>query len=237
MATRSATPQNYKTARSSTSGAGCFWGLFIVGGIAWVILLIFGPFPFFEAMDLKNSPNVNFQGYIVNKKTDTLSNTNFYVLELAPAVGQTSDESVNVPSRVYNIAQVGWYLTGTFESDDHLLTATLSDTPGGVFWAKLDNSSTEEDKYSTALVVTIIWGTLTGLLILGYFLRPKTKLNTVKVPSRSSRSITEGTLMIGTAVQPPVLPDLKAFPPGSTSPYFLPPQGVNNSLPPPPYGR
>lgn len=223
MATRSDTPQNYKTVRPRVAGAGCFWILFIIGGIAWFILLLFGPFAWFEANDLVSRPNDTFQGYVVNKKTETNSGYTFYVLELATEAGGSPTESMTVNSRVYNAVQVGYYVTATFENDDHLLNATISDRPGGLDWARINNGSTEKAKESSALIIMIIWGVLTAALIGGWFLRPKAKGRAVDVPTLGSQEVSEGTLMIGSRAKQPKMPDLNAFPPGSQPKYFFAP--------------
>jgi hypothetical protein len=232
MATRSDTPQNYRTVKSRVAGAGCFWILYIIAGIAWFIMLFFGPFAWLEASDFVNNPNDNFTGYIVNKKTDSNSGYNFYVLELATQPGQTATESMTVDRRVYDVVQVGYYVTATFENDDHLLNATISDRPGGLLWASINNASTEKAKESTGLTVTIIWGVITAFLVGGWFLRPKAKGRTVEVPSVNSQSVSEGTLMIGSLAKPPKMPDLNAFPPGSQSKYFFNPAQPPNQFPP-----
>jgi hypothetical protein len=239
MATRSDAPQGYQKLKTPVSGAGCFWVLFIIGGIAWFIMLFFGPFAYFEAKGFIDAANENVTGVVTNKKTDSQSGYTFYVLELAPAQGEAVTESVTVNSRVYDVVQVGNNFVGIFENDDHLLNATISDANGVV--ARITNGSTEVARETSSLVVTIIWGVLTAILIAGWFLRPKPKGRTLQVPNKNSQSVPEGTLMIGSLAAPPKMPDLRAFPPGTPPLYFPPPQQANqfsswdndlNSLPP-----
>lgn len=212
-------------ASSSKTGWGCFY---IIGAILWFITLIFGPFQIGDAITNKNAANVPFKGYVVTKGTDSGDGKTFYVLDIAAAPGGVATDSASVSLQAYNATQVGYYMEGVFENDDHLLNATIKDKPDGIVYVTVSNTSTEESKSETSTVVTIIFAILTvvllGMWLFQFFTTDRSKGG--KTPT--GRSVQEGSLIIGGAA------GQNAFPPPANPNTFPPPPPPNSGNWPPP---
>lgn len=158
-----------KAARSSKAASGCGCWFLAILILAWIPLLIFGPFALFDKLDISNAGTFPFSGQVTLVSQESVNGGTFNVLTIKPASG--SDVKAVVPDPVYalataNCASGSCYAESVFEANDALLTLSLYQTQGGVKLADVKNHSQAKDDVEIATALSIAWAVVTVLAII-----------------------------------------------------------------------
>jgi hypothetical protein len=170
-----------KAARSKKGASGCGVWVLVILALAWIPLLIFGPFALFDKVDIANSGTFPYAGQVTLISKENVNGGTFNVLTIKPATG--TDVKAVVPDPVYavataNCASGNCYAEAAFEANDALLTLSLYQTQGGAKLADLKNHSQAKDDVEIAIGIAIAWAIVTLLtVIVWYVIKNTSKKN------------------------------------------------------------
>jgi hypothetical protein len=189
-----------KTKPKTSSSTGCIF--LIIGLIAWVALLIIGPFTFFDALDAKNTANTLAKGTVTLISQENFGSDTFNVLTITDASNSNPVKAI-VQTPIYDVANaycknLNCYAEAEFESNDGLLKLSLYDSQGGAILARIANHSQEQDSLDWATVWSICFLIVTAILTIGYFIyttNVKKNPNKNKAPQPQERVYWDGKSM------------------------------------------